>query len=74
MDFKTSDIIHFMNNPIRLKSILNLANNVPNVNNYRDLVKSLQENVCGEIIFFGSRVMKMAHKQSDLDVFVSTGD
>lgn len=68
------ELLHFLNNPKRLKNIVKRARNVAKVFNYGAVKNSLAGKLSGEILFFGSRIMEMSHKLSDIDVFISIGE
>lgn len=74
MEFNRHELLHFLKNPIRLRNIVKKAKNLANENNYMAIKNKLKEKLDCEIFFFGSRLMKMSHRQSDLDMFVSIGE
>lgn len=68
-----NELLHFLKNPKRLKNVIKRARNVSREVSYNDVKYNLTDKIVGEIFFFGSRLMEMSHKQSDIDVFISIG-
>lgn len=73
MDFNRNGIIQFLRESDRsLVGIVKKSENLSNEAIYADVKRSLT-GINGTAYFFGSRMMKLADKRSDLDIFLDIG-
>lgn len=73
MEFQRHELVHFLRNPTRLKNLVKRAKNLANEANYGAVKNSLRDKGYGEIHFYGSRIMEMSRRLSDIDIFISVG-
>lgn len=73
MEFNQNEIIQFLTDADRsLLGLVTKAKRLSKEASYVNLKQSL-ESINGTAYFFGSRMMKLADKSSDLDIFLDIG-
>lgn len=71
---KICEIKDFLNHPERLDQLMKKAGNYSNGKNcYGGVRKNLASKVHGTVHYYGSRLMNMGQKSSDLDLFIDLG-